>query len=128
MVASLKAFHEHAFPIHVGEAKRSMDGGHADFPSPGFDSPEQRGGDLRIVHEIQPAETHVTLAPFFDMRMVEDGSHTSNDRPIPVSQPVARLTGFKGRVPVPAQGVQIVRDQGSEPKTGYPGRVERGNE
>ena len=42
------------------------------------------------------------------MGMVEDARHPANDGSVRVRQPITRLTGFKCRVFVPAQGIEFV--------------------
>ena len=63
--APVIAFHQHTFPVQVGEAQRPMDLIAAFFPGKVLYRLEQGGGDLRIVDEIHLGKAHTACVPFF---------------------------------------------------------------
>ena len=89
--AAVEAFDEHAFPVHVREAKRAVHRVTAQRCGPILYRAEQSPGNLRIVDEIHLRKAQTVGAPLFVGLPAEDGADAADDLPIPIGQPAAGL-------------------------------------
>ena len=96
--AAVKALHQHALTIQVGEAQRAVHLVAALFPGPALHRGEQGVGHLLVVDEIHLGKAHAVGAPLLVGLMAEDGADAAHHLAVTHGHPAASLAVFKGGV------------------------------
>ena len=112
--AAVKALHQHALPVHVREAQRTVYGGAAQLPGPVLHCFKQGGGDLYVVNEIHLGEAQAVGAPLFIGFMAEYGADAADDLRAAHGQPAAGIAVGKGGVFLPVPILHIIAVGGGD--------------
>ena len=106
----IEAIDQHSLSIGINESQGTGNLTHSTLAAPVFDGFQQGGRNLNVIDEIEPAKAHLMAIPSLIGTAVNDGSHTSDDLPVPVSQEVFCLTTFKRRVFIMAERSHLVEE------------------
>ena len=105
----VEALYHTAFVVEVRESQGTADGGHAILPAEGDDGLYEGLGNLFVVNEVHPAETHFLVIPVLVGDFVDDGRHTTHHLAVFVGQELGALGvlghGVLGRI----QGAHLVQ-------------------
>ena len=111
----VEALDQHALVVHVGEAQRTVDPGHASLPGPLLDRAKQQAGHLGVVDEVHPPKTGVGVAPSLYVFAVDDAGNAADDLSVPEGEPVFGLAVLEGGILVGPQRMDLVEDQRRHP-------------
>ena len=94
----VEALNEHPFCINVCKTERTYYIGHAFCLAPLADSIEQSPGNLAVVNEVNPSETHIACVPRFIGSVVYYSRHAPHKLPFLVGKKVFRIAELESRI------------------------------
>ena len=110
----LEAFHQEAFPVHVGESQRALHLLRALGAPPRDDRVDEGFRHVEILDEVDPAEPDGILSPLVIGLVVDDGGDPAHDLSVAAGEIQFALAEGEGRVFV-GEGLEFVIFESGHP-------------
>ena len=104
----VEALHQHALPVHVGEALGAVDGHAAQLPGVVGEGRVEGVRDLGVVDEVEEGEAEVVHVVLLVGPFIQDAGHPAHDLPVPKGEEAPGLAVLEGRVLVGHQVVDLI--------------------
>ena len=102
---------EQALMVKIRKADRSVEAVHATLFAPSRYGVEERFGDLEVIDEIEPSETHVLESPFLVRATVDDAGDASDGFVISVRHPELVVADLQSGVHLRIETIHLIEEE-----------------